>query len=72
MSVTLARCAYVATARALSGSQDDHLEGWMVVPVERCPSCHQLGLGIEAASVALDLAEAEASIERLRRSVAWA
>jgi hypothetical protein len=71
MSVTLARFEYALMTRMTSDQVDDHLGGWVPVPVERCRGCHGLGLGIEAASVALDMAEAEASIERLRRSVAW-
>jgi hypothetical protein len=71
MTVALARHEYAAIARTVSGRADDHLDGWVPVPVERCPTCHWLGLETEAASIRLDLAEAEASIERLRQSVAW-
>jgi hypothetical protein len=37
-----------------------------------CSACWGDWNAVEGASLALDLANAEASIERLRRSVAWA
>jgi hypothetical protein len=36
-----------------------------------CGTCRQTFLDVDAASISLDLACAEASIERTRRGVAW-
>lgn len=71
MTLARARADYAACARAISRSQDAHLAGRMALPPETCPVCHGLGLEIEAASIRLDLMTAEASLERIRGSVAW-
>lgn len=61
MTVEDARAEYADVAAAMAVSHE-----W------RCPVCLWLGRLIEAASLSYDLAVAEASMRRLRESVAWA
>lgn len=44
---------------------------WLHRPQERCVSCQTVALACDAASIDLDLAVAQESEERTRRSVAW-
>jgi hypothetical protein len=53
-----------------------NVAGQLMAHPTQCPDinspCHAwLWRRVEAASISLDLANAEASIERIRRSVAW-
>jgi hypothetical protein len=55
----------------MAGAAVTHRKRVGSVEAWRCPTCHWLGREIEAASLELDLAVAEASLKRVRESVAW-
>ena len=73
MTVEEARAEYAAVADAIDDSAIVHLTRPKYAQgTATCPECLWLGRLIEAASLAYDLAVAEASMRRLRESVAWA
>lgn len=66
MTLARARAEYAAVAESLAYHGD--ICRWAGFP---CRACHILGGLADALSIAVDLAVAEASLERIRGGVAW-
>jgi hypothetical protein len=72
VSVEMAQAIYRHRAITLNRTADDHeSRDYLIGSMEECAMCHRLSLDLDAASIAYDLAVAEASLERIRGSVAW-
>lgn len=64
---------YLIVASELRMATNAHgRQKWLHKPQETCLGCHGIGLSADALSIALDMAQARESDERIRASVAWA
>ncbi len=71
MTVKQAARHYAIEAATLDVYTRNHAAGVLQMPLTDCGACHRLSLRLDALSVALDMATAAESDERIRRSVAW-
>lgn len=73
VNVEQARYLYVRLVSETRMAATAHTkQKWLHRPLEHCRSCQALAQDVDAASIRLDLAVAEASIARTRASVAYA